>query len=144
MKNSDIKDRILQILKEEELTSSKFAIKLGVQPSSISHIISGRNKPSLDFLQKVLKNFTSINPLWLIMGKGDMFVKKMNIQTQINFDAGEERKKNEAPLLPDTRKSQALQDAPKIASNLSDKSKKIRKIIVFYTDNTFEEFDKSK
>ncbi len=142
MENREIKDRILQILKEENLTYTKFAEKLEVQPSSISHIVSGRNKPSLEFLQKVLKNFTNINPLWLVIGKGDMLVQKVNVQTKINFDALEEHKNNKPPLLPDTDNSQAVEDNQKISANQINKERKIKKIIVFYNDDTFEEYIK--
>ncbi len=139
VENIEIKDRILQMLKEENLTYTKFAEKLDVQPSSISHIVSGRNKPSLEFLQKVLKNFTNINPLWLIIGKGDMFVQKANVQTKINFDAAEEHKNNSPSLLPDTDNSQAVKDKEEITAN---QERKIKKIIVFYNDDTFEEYTK--
>lgn len=48
---------------------------IGVQRSSISHILSGRNRPSLDFVQKILKVFPDIRSEWLVMGKGPMYEK---------------------------------------------------------------------
>jgi len=51
-----MKERILEFLKNENKTSAQFAEEIGVQPSGISHIISGRNNPSLDFVIKILKN----------------------------------------------------------------------------------------
>ena len=73
-----MKDRIEKLLAAEQLTSAKFADTIGVQRSSVSHILSGRNKPSLDFITKILETFTSINPDWLIMGKGKMYKKEEN------------------------------------------------------------------
>jgi transcriptional regulator with XRE-family HTH domain len=67
-----MKDRLLKFLNKEQLSSARFAEIIGVQPSSISHILSGRNKPGFDFIQKILINFPSLNPDWLIMGKGNM------------------------------------------------------------------------
>ncbi len=139
MKKSTIKERILQILKSEDMNYSKFALKLGVQPSSISHIVSGRNKPSLEFLQKVLRKFPNINPLWLIIGDGEMFVKKEQVQTKIDFDKLNEdgNKQVSLPLYQssDNNKKNKQQ------TSLKNSNKKIKSIIVFYTDNTFEKFD---
>ncbi|WP_245553867.1 helix-turn-helix domain-containing protein [Cytophaga aurantiaca] len=59
-------------MKNYELTASEFADKIDVQRSSMSHLVSGRNKPSLDFIQKILNNFSDLNPTWLIMGTGPM------------------------------------------------------------------------
>ncbi len=70
-----MKDRILKIINKEQLTSSKFADLIGVQRSSISHIISGRNNPSLDIVQKILLEFKTVNPEWLLFGTGDMYKK---------------------------------------------------------------------
>ena len=67
-----MKDRIIQFLKENNLTSTKFADVIGVQRSSISHLLSGRNKPSFDFIEKMLLSYPDINAQWLITGKGDM------------------------------------------------------------------------
>ncbi len=66
-------DRILLILKTQNLSSSQFADEIGVQRSSISHILSGRNNPSLEFVTKILKRFPDINSDWIIFGKGSMY-----------------------------------------------------------------------
>jgi transcriptional regulator with XRE-family HTH domain len=68
-----MKERLIQLLDLEQLTPSKFADIIGVQRSSISHVISGRNKPSFDFLQKTLKAFPGLNASWLILGEGTMY-----------------------------------------------------------------------
>jgi len=65
-------DRIKLIIESRNLTASKFADEVGVQASSISHILSGRNKPSLEFIQKILNSYSDINYEWLISGKGTM------------------------------------------------------------------------
>ncbi|NLB67140.1 MAG: helix-turn-helix transcriptional regulator [Bacteroidales bacterium] len=62
--------RLQQFLDLEDLTPSKLADILQIQRSGISHLLSGRNKPSFDFIEGVLKNFPQINPDWLILGKG--------------------------------------------------------------------------
>ena len=69
-------DRIQLILKSKNLSSSQFADEIQVQRSSISHILSGRNKPSLDFIMKILSTYSEVNADWLIFGKGQMIQKK--------------------------------------------------------------------
>lgn len=64
-----IKERIQLIIKMNNLTSSAFADQLGVQRSNISHILSGRNKPSLDLLEKIILTFPRVNAHWLITGE---------------------------------------------------------------------------
>jgi transcriptional regulator with XRE-family HTH domain len=67
-----LKERIEQILAEYQLTPSRFADDIGIQRSGMSHILSGRNKPSLELIQKVLQRFPEINSDWLVQGIGPM------------------------------------------------------------------------
>ncbi len=67
-----IVDRIRQVMEHVELTPSFFADEIGVQRSSVSHILSGRNKPSLDLVTRLLNRFPEINPVWMITGNGEM------------------------------------------------------------------------
>ncbi len=96
--------RILLILKTQNLSSSQFADEIGVQRSSISHILSGRNNPSLEFVTKILKRYPEINSDWIIFGKGSMYkgsdsntdlqtkeIKKNILQPDLfNFDVPEQ------------------------------------------------------
>ncbi len=68
-----MKDRLEKFIKTEGLTPSRFAEIMGVQPSSISHILGGRNKPSFDFIEKMLQRFPKLNPDWLLLGKGTIY-----------------------------------------------------------------------
>lgn len=66
-------DRINLILKAKNLTSRQFAEEIGIQPSGMSHILSGRNRPSLDFVMKVINRYPEIDINWLMFGKGEMY-----------------------------------------------------------------------
>lgn len=66
-------DRINLILKVKNLTARQFAEEIGIQPSGMSHILSGRNNPSLDFVMKVIRRFPEIDINWLMFGKGEMY-----------------------------------------------------------------------
>lgn len=67
-----MKDRIAQIMKKEGLTNAEFAEKIDISTSSLSHIFSGRNKPSLDVVTRIHKAYPSINLYWLLNGEGEM------------------------------------------------------------------------
>ncbi|MCI5580568.1 MAG: helix-turn-helix domain-containing protein [Phocaeicola plebeius] len=67
-----MKDRIYSIMQKEGLTNAEFADKIGISTSSLSHIFSGRNKPSLDVVMRIQKAYPSINLNWLLYGEGDM------------------------------------------------------------------------
>ena len=60
-------------MKSEGLTSSRMAEILGIQPSGISHILAGRNKPGFDLLQKILRRFPRVNPDWLLLDSEQMY-----------------------------------------------------------------------
>lgn len=68
-----MKDRLQQLLADKALTANKLAEMLEVQPSGISHILAGRNKPSIDFVTKLLTVFPDINPDWFILGTAPMY-----------------------------------------------------------------------
>ena len=67
-------ERINLLLKAKNITARQFAEEIGIQPSGMSHILSGRNNPSLDFVMKVVKRWPEININWLMFGKGEMYV----------------------------------------------------------------------
>jgi len=129
--------RLEKIMDTYELTASAFADKIDVGRSSISHILSGRNKPSLEFVLKIIENFPEVELYWLLNGKGS-FPKK-------NAPQVEEFGKRETPDLFDTDSNTHTERAPKESADshqqLSEKMKRqIRRIVVFYTDGTFENF----
>ena len=63
-------ERLEKILAHYDLNASAFADAIGVQRSSISHLLSGRNRPSLDFVMKVVEHFPEVDLYWLLNGKG--------------------------------------------------------------------------
>lgn len=144
MDGNQIKDRIFKLLNEENLSSSKFADIIDVQRSSISHIISGRNKPSLDFIQKVLRNFPTINPDWLIIGKGEMYLTTQ--QKEITFDTplNKEDTQNVKTVPPTVENETFSSNSMKNVKNILPKVRNIDKIVVFYDDGTFEELNPKK
>lgn len=132
--SGEFANRINKILDYYELSASAFADKIDVGRSSISHILSGRNKPSLDFIMKVLHSFPEVDLYWLVNGKG-------------NFKKSEDLQKNISKKPQHI--SQNLQVEPKVGKNLERledslgaSTKKVKKIILLYDDGSFESFDK--
>lgn len=66
-------ERINLLLKAKNVSARQFAEEIGIQPSGMSHILSGRNNPSLDFVMKVVKRWPEVNINWLMFGKGEMY-----------------------------------------------------------------------
>ncbi len=158
----DEKDRIEKIMLKEEMNSAVFAAEIGIQGSTLSHILNGRNNPSLDVLKKILNRFRTVSSDWLILGVGSMYRGEKQSQTPTLFDSLDESTmksdtsesnypdKNMTASVTIQQKNIPLQEIPvqspsetphaSILPLLEQNSKSVRKIIVYYTDNTFQEF----
>ena len=108
--------RLRQVMDYYQVSSATFADKIGVQRSSISHLLSGRNKPSLEFVLKVLENYKDVELYWLLNGKG-------------NFPKQLDKKEEEINTIQHKT----------IATNLP-KDREIDRIIIFYNDGSFENY----
>ena len=118
----NLKDRIQLLISTKGMTNATFAEKIGVQPSNISHVLSGRNKPSLDLVHKILNSFKEVRTEWLVHGSGSM-TKAYNLFEMESDDIIEDEKKVEGEnSLP---KSDAKEATPKIspAFELKEKEK---------------------
>jgi transcriptional regulator with XRE-family HTH domain len=127
-----MKQRLQTLLATEKLASSKFADLLGVNRSSISHLLSGRNNPSLEFLQKILVKFPHINPDWLLLGQGEMYrnqpqnnVKKP-VEGQL-FGEDIPTENQEKPLVSNTQES-AMETSPNLPLNNKTQETKVSHI----------------
>ena len=92
-------DRFTKVIEYSELTPAEFAEEIGVQRSSISHIISGRNKPSLDFITKIKTAFPKFEWDWLITGEGEMLISEKEPEPVVEEKPEIVEKKK--PSLPD-------------------------------------------
>ena len=81
-----MKDRILNFLESEHISPAEFADKIGVQRSSMSHILNGRNQPSAAFIQKMLHAFPFVNSRWLLIGEGKMNMNQGTMNTPTSDD----------------------------------------------------------
>lgn len=144
-----MKDRLEQFLKLEQLSPARFADILGIQRSGISHILSGRNKPSFEFFEKIVLKYPQINLEWLISGKGKVYKDASTAQVSYNNDlfnvssnidkahiasTNEEDKNNlfVTELIKNSKNTSVLSD--------QDNSKKLIKVILLYNDKSFSEY----
>lgn len=168
-----MKERISKILKEEGMTAAKLADEIGVQASGISHILSGRNNPSIDFVTKLLERFRGINPEWLLLGKGEMYKTNQNISGQSSFPSSASSENDLFTQVKDDNSKYSnnelqqsqedliktidiTQEPPKLDENIKNMEidnnnvklgkkelKKIEKVIVLFDDGTFEYYNQS-
>lgn len=130
MVNSEAFTKRLKIIIEYyNISAAVLAEKMDVQRSSISHILSGRNKPSLDFVMKILKAFPEVELYWLLNGIGE-FPKNSKASSPTHSPAPVVNHKIEtsSKIVPE-------QSQPTICTN-----NEIERIVVFYKDGTFKNY----
>lgn len=153
-----IQERITELMAYLKLTAGALAEKIGVQPSSVSHILSGRNKPSLDFVNKLLVCFPQVNYDWLVNGKGSMLknvaetgeaADLFSFAKQGGTEAAETQSESveESPRRSVARKAKTIskpnreKEPEESGGEYKARSeRKISKVILFYDDGSFEEF----
>lgn len=147
----DFIKRLEIILEYYSLSASGFADKIGVQRSSLSHLLSGRNRPSLDFIIKVVEVFPEVDLYWILNGKGgfpksDLSLNKME---EIKNNSGEEanvmEKSIEKPnLFSDTTiqnlEKEHLPNEFLDSSVKTNPSNSIERIVIFFKDGTFKNY----
>jgi len=144
-------DRILALIREKKLTPSQFADEIGVQRSGMSHIISGRNKPSLEFVMKVLKRYPEIKAEWLLYGTmnsepeaviGTIADVKPVKEQESEIDRG---LKIQATLFDELDAASTKPENKPLRSVKKEMAiRKIEKIIILFDDRSFREYEPEK
>lgn len=154
LNTTDFAQRLQQVMDYYGLNAAAFADSLEIQRSGISHLLSERNKPSLDFILKLIEKFPEVDMYWITQGKGSFPRKEETLsisprkQPDLFSDIPEiEMAPTPSPTVATPAHEKAVQEsvtAPIIEEKLSvltDTHKKIKRIIFFYEDNHFEVFD---
>ena len=146
----DFIKRLEIILDYYSLNASSFADKIGVQRSSLSHLLSGRNKPSLDFILKILEVFPDVDLYWILNGKGNFPKSENGVPTVLEI----EKKSSSLPIVENTNSEPDLFSTVEkgIASTLSEPNpvessktennshEEIERIVVFFKNGTFKNY----
>lgn len=143
-----IKDRIAHIIRAKNLTATQFAEMMQIQPSNVSHLLSGRNKPSLDFLIKLKDVFPEYSFDWIILGKKPITLSertqsvKEELQNNDQFPIVE-TSSNFGDIFSVAEKSD--QDTINtITETKMEQSKQVKQIVYIYDDNTFEIYSSNR
>ncbi|KQR94579.1 hypothetical protein ASG01_01455 [Chryseobacterium sp. Leaf180] len=161
----NINERITKVIQYSTFTSSEFADEIDVQRSSVSHITSGRNKPSLEFITKIKSRFPEIEWDWLITGIGEMLITKKLSADEITeevqkptslpdlFSIINEEIEHEIPTIAESvsenrpeekkeikKENMGISEATQIENIVGAKSN-IKRIVIFYNDGKFESFE---
>ena len=143
-----MKDKLDFLCSKYNLTASSLAKALGVEASAISHIRSGRNKPSYDFVVKILRAFPDVNPDWLLLD-GEEFMRTGESSAAPSsplfseFGTAAEVSSFEPVKNIEISRSSAESKNGDVSKNLFSKigDKELKRVIVLYTDGSFESYD---
>lgn len=147
-----LNQKIKQILAEKQLSPSYFADEIGVQRSSISHILSGRNKPSFEIIQKIVKRFPDLGYEWLMddtntipMPKGGSSLPNQHsFSQQTGTDMDDELVEYKKAMLSDKSTKAILNGKSNgFMVNSSMNGKTVERILIFYSDKSFAEYSPS-
>ena len=146
-----MKDRINQIKLREGLTDGQFAEKIGISPASLSHILNGRNKPSLEVVMKIKSACSYVDWDWLVLGKGEMESRPEEEKVEFSL--------NENPIFSSNSQEDS-ENRKEIASNapfftpkeivreeikyIEKPARKITEIRIFFDNGTYETFRPDK
>ena len=148
-----MREKLQKLMSTEQLTSSRFAELLGIQPSGVSHLLGGRNKPSFDLVQKILRRFPHINPDWLILDSEQMYrtdVGSQSTSANVAENVASEMAVNgenisAAQNIAFSESSQT--NAPGVEQMIARAAaphKNVKRVIVLFDDHTFESFEMSR
>ena len=118
--------RLQQFLAAENVTQARFAETIGVARAGVSHVLSGRNKPSFEFLDSMAHNYPTLSLEWLISGRGKMYKDGRQAETAQILDSHEPELFSEAAQIPEMQ-------------TVESNDRSIVKVVLFYSDGTYQE-----
>lgn len=152
-----MKDRINEFIVSENLTAAEFADKIGVQRSSVSHVLNGRNNPGFSFIQKILDTFPQLNSRWLLTGNGNMYESSDTTKPKPKSEPQLFQEPVPQPLISKKEHIQEVKLQPELSQRIEqtkkednagfpidNQPKKVTRVLIFYDDQTFEDFRPAK
>lgn len=140
-----MQERFKQLLEDKNLTATRFAALIKVNASAMSHILNGRSKPGFDVLDKIAQAFPEVNLNWLISGKGSIY-------NGVSGDLQSKSQPVQKNLFEEEKTTEMKISAPAVVPEKSEPSpvpsfpvsvnKKIKRIILFFEDGSFEDYEK--
>ena len=146
-----MKNRLFTFIESKNITPTEFANKIGVSPAAISSIKTGRTQPTLPLVEKIKQHYPDVNISWLIFGEGDLkiennteTIKEKEIIGELPTETISNSKASDYEAVYTAEQPKQITNK-ELSSNIEKTQliRKAKKIVIFYTDGTFEEFDKS-
>lgn len=131
-----MKDRLNAIIEQKGLTATRFATLIDANPSAISHLLKGRNKPGYDLLVNIAKAFPDISMDWLLTGKGEMYV---------STGGGSKNEAEKKTIITAEKTEKDLREVAPVVTAIVppvNKGKELKRIILFFSDGSFEDYNK--
>jgi Plasmid maintenance system antidote protein len=137
----DERERLAKIIESEKLTAKQFAAEIGVSAGTISNILGGRNKASSEILVRILNRFRTISSDWLLLGTGSMYRPNGGVTQSALFGDMRPLDVEQPAESPASAQSSAPYPSMQPASHsvAQPTPKQIARIIIYYTDGTYEE-----
>jgi len=129
----DIRERFLEVMKSEGMNAKDFSLEVGISAATMSNIMNGKNNPSLDVIQKVLDRFRALSSDWLVLGVGSMYREKSKSRDDNSLLAIQPEEDDLQPRTMSSGYKATVEPKPAITN------KKVAKIMIFYTDGSFDE-----
>ncbi len=134
--------RLQQFLAAENISQSQFADRIGVARANISHILAGRNRPGFDFLERIARSYPDLSLEWLITGRGRMFNPAKSALEAAERPIGSDTEEIASGLFDPLPSPQNTSSITKVEDTQNTKNQKyISKIVVFYSDGSFQELE---
>lgn len=144
-----MKEKLDILLKNKGLSATSLARTLGIQPSGLSHILSGRNKPSFDLVVKILRAFPDINPDWLLLDSEAIFRTAAAESGDTPLFRHSELESELEPLSSieqnielSENNAETKNDVSHIFHRAQNGRKDVERIVVLYTDGTFDSYSR--
>ena len=138
----DERERLIEIMNSQGLNAKQLSLRLDVSAGTISNIIGGRNKPSHDFLKGIATTFPFISRDWLFMGEGEMCKPGYEPTKNDNPDLFTSIESEKTTVNTHQSASTTTHIAPSRTAAVDfpiEQKRTVQKIVIFYTDGTFEE-----
>ena len=140
-------ERIKSVMAHYHMKAAQFADATGMQRSAVSHVLSGRNKPSLDFVLRIKRHFPDISLDWLTLGEGEMFESRTSVSGNLfsGASAGMDAKEGNSPVatpaqVPEERENE-WKEEEQAPYRTEATGGEVEKIVFFYRNGTFRSFD---
>lgn len=157
----DDKERIEYIIKDMGMTNVDFASRTGIAPATLSHITSGRSKPTLAILRGIIDGFPELSPEWVLMGTGPVYKdskqskdnttdggqcgEAQNDLFSANYDTVNKNRQKQEPSFPSVQQGPSVEDVVRttmaaMTGVAQSQPRKVVEIRIFFDDGTYQEF----